>query len=41
MQVEARVSFEPALNGRVFMSRIVIDDEVEIKLPKGFPFDLL
>ena len=41
MNVEATMSFEPALNGRVFMCRIVIDNEVRIKFPWGFPVDLL
>jgi hypothetical protein len=41
MQVKASVSLEPALNGRVFMCRVVIDNEVQIKFPRGFPVDLL
>ena len=40
MHVEATVSFEPVLNGWVFMRRIVIDNEVEIKFLGGFPVDL-
>ena len=36
MDVEAAVSFEPVLNGLVFMCRVVIDNEVKIKvLSKG------
>ena len=36
MYVEAVVSFEPVLNGWVFMCRVVIDNKVEIKvLSKG------
>jgi len=31
------VSFEPMLNGWVFMRRVVIDNEVQIKLLRGFP----
>ena len=41
MQVKARVSFEPSLNNRMFMRRIIIDNEVQIKFPRGFPVDLL
>ena len=41
MDVEAAVSFEPVLNGWVFMRRVVIDNEVQIKLLRGFPVDLL
>jgi hypothetical protein len=41
MYVKATVSFEPALNGRVFMRRIVIENEVQIKFPRGFPVNLL
>ena len=40
MYVEAVVSFEPVLNGWVFMCRVVIDNEVEIKVLRGFPVDL-
>jgi len=41
MHVEATVSFEPMLNGWVLMGRVVIDNEVQIKLFRGFPVDLL
>ena len=41
MQVKARVSLKPALNSRVFVRRVVIDNEVQIKFPRGFPVDLL
>ena len=41
MQVEATVSFEPMLNRWVLMRRVVIDNEVQIKLLRGFPVDLL
>jgi hypothetical protein len=41
MHVKASVSLEPALNGRVFMRRLVIDNELQIKFPRGFPVDLL
>ena len=40
MDVEAAVSFEPVLNGWVFMCRIVIHNEVQIKGLRGFPVDL-
>ena len=40
MDVEAAVSFEPVLNDWVFMCRVVIDDEVKIKVLRGFPVDL-
>ena len=41
MDVEATVSFEPVLNDWVFVRRVVIDNEVQIKFPRGFPVDLL
>ena len=40
MHVEAAVSFEPVLNGWVFMRGVVIDNEMEIKFLRGFPVDL-
>ena len=40
MDVEAAVSFKPVLNGWVFMRRIVIHNEVQIKGLRGFPVDL-
>jgi hypothetical protein len=40
MYVETAVSFEPVLNGRVFMCRVVIDNEVEIEVFRSFPVDL-
>ena len=39
--MEAIVSLEPMLDGRVLMRRVVIDNEVQIKFLRGFPVDLL
>ena len=41
MHVEATVGFEPMLNDRVFVRRVVIANEVQIKFLRGFPVDLL
>ena len=40
MRVEARVTAEPVLNHWVFVCRVIIDNQVQIKLLRSFPVDL-
>ena len=40
MRVEAWVMAEPALNHWVFVCRVIVDNQVQIKLLRGFPVDL-
>src|SRR6516162_3912137 len=40
MRVEAWVTAEPVLNHWVFVCRVIIDNEVQIKLIRSFPVDL-
>ena len=38
--MEAAVSFEPALDDRVFTCRVISGNEAEIEVLRGFPVDL-
>jgi len=38
--VETWVTAEPVLNHWVFVCRVIIDNEVQIKFLRGFPVDL-
>ena len=38
--MEAWVTAEPVLNHWVFVCRVIVDNQVQIKLFRGFPVDL-
>ena len=40
MRVEAWVTIEPVLNHWVFVCRVIVDNQLQIKLLRGFPVDL-
>src|SRR5262249_37873792 len=41
VQFEARVTLEPPLHSRCLVCGVVVDDQVQIEIGKGFPVDLL
>jgi hypothetical protein len=41
MQLEARMTYKPALDGRAFMAGVIVQNDVDVLGQRDFPVDLL